>query len=184
MSFYLIADTHFLHKMLVDKGYRKLNFEETILKNLSKLTEKDVLIHLGDVGLGKEWFIHDTYIKPLKCKKWLVRGNHDNKSNTWYLNNGWDFVCHKFYDHYFGKYILFSHKPREIDDKIDLNIHGHFHNSDHRWREPELIDRLTDRHKLFCLEEANYQPILLSTFIEKNYDHSQKDCKILKGTRA
>jgi len=180
---YLVSDTHFFHQALVDRNFRPNEFEKKTFKNLSKLTEKDVLIHLGDICMSKDQLAHDTYIKPLKCKKWLVRGNHDHKSNSWYLNNGWDFVCHKFSDTYFGKYIVFSHKPRQIGDKIDLNIHGHFHNSEHRWREPELLARLTERHKLFALEETNYQPVLLDTFIKKQYDYSQTDCKIYKNTK-
>lgn len=184
MAYYLIADSHFFHQKLIDLKYRPIDFEKKVLKSLQSLTEEDVLIHLGDISIGHEQFVHDYYIKPLKCKKWLIRGNHDHKSNTWYLNNGWDFVCHKFSDTYFGKYIVFSHKPREIGDKIDLNIHGHFHNSDHRWREPELLARLTERHRLFSLEDTNYQPVLLSTFINKNYDYSQEACKAYKNNKV
>lgn len=177
---YICSDTHFLHQALVTQGLRKEGFEEKVFNHLKNLTEEDVLIHLGDVCLGNDKFAHDTYIRPLRCKKWLVRGNHDHKSNSWYLDNGWDFVCHNFSDTYFGQYITFSHKPRSIGLKIDLNIHGHFHNSEHRWQEPKLLDRLTERHRLFSLEESNYQPILLDTFIKKQYDHSKESCKILK----
>jgi calcineurin-like phosphoesterase family protein len=107
--------------------------------------------------------------------KSFVTGN----SNTWYLNNGWDFVCHKFSNRYFGKNILFSHRPSSITSKTDLNIHGHFHNSDFRRREPELLARLTDRHRLFSLEDEKYQVVLLDSFINKKYDFSKEISKLL-----
>ncbi|GAF94682.1 unnamed protein product, partial [marine sediment metagenome] len=134
--------------------------------------------HLGDVCLGKDLEAHKKYIKPLKCRKWLVTGNHDHKSNNWYLSNGWDFVCTAFVDRYFGSKVLFSHKPKIIHNSIDLNIHGHFHNSNHRWQEPELRIRLTKRHRLFSAEVSKYKPILLEDYITKNYDHSKKIQKL------
>ena len=111
--------------------------------------------------------MHEKYIKPLKCKKWLVLGNHDHKSNHWYLNNGWDWVGRQFKWKYGGKYILFSHIPQPDDRWFDINIHGHFHNSDHRKRELELVAIYTNKHYLLAIENINYQPVLLTTILSK-----------------
>ena len=183
MKIYIIADTHFNHQELIRKNYRPANFEKLLFNNLKAISENSILIHLGDICLGKDQEAHNKYIKPLKCRKWLVRGNHDHKSNNWYLNNGWDFVCKSFVDRYFGKKILFSHKPKILHNNIDLNIHGHFHNSDHRWQEPELASRITLKHKLFSAEVSKYKYLSLQSFVEKNYDHSKeiKKLSIYKG---
>jgi calcineurin-like phosphoesterase family protein len=167
MNIHLIADTHFLHIKMTEYCNRPADYDNRIMKALCKIPHSDILIHLGDIGMGEDQKVHDTFIKPLKCKKWLVLGNHDHKSNSWYINNGWDFVCKKFYATYYGKRILFSHKPEKDDGYYDLNIHGHFHNSDHRSQEPELLAIKNDKQKLFALEYTNYQPVLLKTFILK-----------------
>ena len=178
MKIFLIADTHYCHQKLIEKNYRPDNFEKLLYKNLSNIPKDAVLLHLGDVCLGNDQEAHNKYIKTLKCQKWLVRGNHDHKSNNWYLNNGWNFICTSFVDRYFGRKILFSHIPKILHKNIDLNIHGHFHNSDHRWQEPELVKRITEKHRLFSAETSKYKPILLEDFIIKNYDHSKKIKKL------
>jgi len=161
---WIISDTHFNHNALIEYCNRPVNFEKRIFKHLNTLEQEDMLIHLGDVCLGKDQKMHDKYISTLSCRKILVRGNHDHKSNTWYLNNGWDFICKTFRDKYFGKKILFSHKPM-IDDGYELNIHGHFHNNEHRELEPELVAIKNNKQHCFILEHTNYAPELLKTFI-------------------
>lgn len=158
MSIYIISDTHFNHtRQMIEYCQRPVNYEELLVKNLSTLTEKDILIHLGDISIGKDAFIHETIIKPLKCKKILVRGNHDKKSNSWYLRNGWDFVCEEFVDTLFGRTILFSHEPASHNGCV-LNIHGHLHNKP---------TDLPEYFKLYSAENEKYKPVDLEKFISK-----------------
>jgi calcineurin-like phosphoesterase family protein len=177
---YLITDTHFNHANMVQYCGRPKNFSESIGLGLltAGFTKDDVLVHLGDVCIGKDAETHAKYIEPLKCKKWLLRGNHDKKSNSWYLSHGWDFIGETFVGYYFGKNIMFSHTPQKGD--FDLNIHGHFHNNLHRLlegryvvegeeeRNREDLLTLTPKHKLLAIEETNYKPVLLNTFISKD----------------
>ena len=111
--------------------------------------------------------MHDKYIKSLECTKILVKGNHEHKSNNWYLNCGWNFVCKTFKDKYFGKKILFSHKPKVDDNDYDINLHGHFHNNEHRKLEPDLVAIKNDKQFCFILENTNYSPVLLETIIKQ-----------------
>ena len=108
---------------------------------------------------------HAKWIRPLPYKKVLIRGNHDRKSANWYLDHGWDMVCDGFRLEVFGKKILFTHVPQKDDGWFDLNIHGHFHNSDHRSCEPEFVKLLTDKHILLSLENTDYKPVLLEKLI-------------------
>lgn len=161
---WIISDTHFNHQAMIEYCNRPLNFEKRIYTQLCLLDKEDILIHLGDICLGKDQDMHDKYISNIPCKKILVRGNHDHKSNTWYLNNGWTFICKTFRDKYFGKKILFSHKPM-IDDGYDLNLHGHFHNSNHHMHEPELIAIKNNKQHCFILEHTSYSPRTLESII-------------------
>ena len=165
MQYWIITDTHFNHQKLIDYGNRPNNSDAKIKENLiNTLKEDDVLIHLGDIcmGLNKE---NNNWFRVLKCKRILVKGNHDKKSNTWYMKNGWDFVCDRFDLKIFGKLIAFSHKPLEDDKKFNINIHGHFHDTDHRIHDPEFNNILTIKHKLLAIENTNYMPVSLQKFI-------------------
>ena len=165
MKIYLTTDTHFGHKKLIEYG-RPDNFEELIFKNLKNLPEGCILIHLGDVGLGRDGEMHSKYIEPIKCKKILVRGNHDHKSDNWYLEHGWDFVCRRFESKYFGKNIMFSHIPVKDNNFYDINIHGHFHDSDHHIHEAFILAVKNNKQKLLALEHTNYKPVLLEEFLK------------------
>lgn len=168
---WIIADTHFNHHDLIPDCGRLSNFNTLIWKNLKKLESTDILVHLGDICLGKDQETHNE-LKTFSFKKILVRGNHDGKSNNWYLNNGWDFVCESFKDTYFGKEILFSHKPRKKEEDYDLNLHGHFHNINEKYHEEELVRIKNEFQVLFALEYNDYSPVLLEDFLrnEKRID--------------
>ena len=159
---YIITDTHFGHELMFSPEIgRPKDFNEKLFKAMSQLKDGDILIHLGDICIGNDREAHEKYIKPLKCKKFLVRGNHDKKSNNWYLDNGWDFVCDSFTWTYHGKKILFTHIPMPWDGVSDLNIHGHLHNCGHRNSAPLSFN------KLLACEINGYKPVSLNSFISK-----------------
>jgi calcineurin-like phosphoesterase family protein len=85
------------------------------------------------------------------------------------LNNGWDCVAKRLYIKFQGKRIVFSHEPINYDNYYDLNIHGHIHNALREFAyENERYGRIpNDKQYLVALENINYQPILLKTYIEK-----------------
>lgn len=162
----LISDTHFGHKRMIDYG-RPYDFDDKLIKGLHKIDPSNILIHLGDICMGRDQVIHDGIIQYLQFyKKILVKGNHDNKSDTWYYNNGWDCVCSGMSIRYLGKNILFTHKPKKQSDSFDMNIHGHLHTIER----PERIDEFgsvynPEYHKLVSMEYSNYLPISLDKII-------------------
>ncbi len=163
MKIWLTTDTHFGHDMLIQYG-RPADFTERIFKNLEVVEPGDLLIHLGDFCIGKDEEWHKRYLE-LPGIKWGIRGNHDSKSNSWYLEKGWNFISDYFSFEMFGKKILFSHYPMAWDGYYDVNIHGHFHDTDHRRLEPQFMKIANGYQKLLALEKTNYQPVLLRTFI-------------------
>lgn len=169
MKIYCVTDTHFCHPMLLENKYRPDNYEKLLANSLKNIPEDGVLIHLGDVCMKNSVMVHEKYIQPLKCKKILVKGNHDNKSDSWYMEHGWDWVCKRFTGKYFGKRILFSHMPQDlsIDDYHDLNIHGHFHGDGSRY--PELDKLITLRHVDIAPDIFGYEAINLKDFLSKYF---------------
>lgn len=158
---YVTSDTHFSHELMLSPDIgRPKNYEEKISKGFKKLRDDDILIHLGDICIGRDAENHKRYIEPLGCKKILVKGNHDKKSNNWYLNHGWSFVCEAFEMKFNGKRIIFSHEPLPWDGRCDLNIHGHLHNCGHR----EV--KTLAYNKLISLEQMGYSPISLNSIIK------------------
>lgn len=171
MKIYIISDTHFGHKKIVEYCGRPENHSEILLENLQKLPKDAILIHLGDICIGDDKAWHES-ISNLEYKKILVKGNHDHRSLSWYMSHGWDFACDSLTMSLHKHNILFSHKPKRIHDGI-INVHGHLHNSlvfGHKpadyWVEHE-IGHLTDEHLLYSPELRNYKPLLLDTMINE-----------------
>lgn len=167
MKIYLTTDTHFGHDKLMEYCGRPENFEEIILHELNKIPAQATLIHLGDFCIGRDEHWHEQFMLStahLK-RRLLIRGNHDHKSDSWYLDHGWDWISQFMGGECFGKNILFSHRPMPDDNWYDFNVHGHFHNSDHRSQEPELLAIKNDKQKLLAIEYTNYRPVLLHKFI-------------------
>jgi len=167
---FVTADMHLGHTGLSDDGHRPKDFGELIVKRMGLLLNpSDILIDLGDVCWGDYdyWF---ERLKHIDCIKWLVRGNHDKKSVSWYLEHGYSSVTDGFRLEMFGKRIMFSHEPVRDDGWFDLNIHGHFHSfglDRVREMEPDLFKILTARHKLVSLEALHYEPVKLQRIVEE-----------------
>lgn len=161
MKYWVVADRHFGHEMMVKKGYRPALFERMILGQMRKIiSDDDILIDLGDTAFyrHKEWA--DILNETVKCRKWLIRGNHDRKSNGWYLSNGFDCVCEEMTLNMFGENILFTHKPTKRTEGFTVNIHGHLHEGTHH---PECQ---TDSKHVLVKMEHEYRPLLLRNIIE------------------
>jgi len=173
MNYWVITDTHFNHTRMIELCGRPADFEDRILKSLGNcVQDDDVLIHLGDICWGDDEKWHGILNSTVRGKKWLIRGNHDSKSSSWYLDHGWDFVGSLMAMEVFGHSIAFSHKPTK-DIGYSINIHGHFHNTDHRNHEPELVAIKNEKQMLIALEWVDYQTQKLKTLIDKwNNEHN------------
>ncbi len=161
---YLISDTHFNHQKVIEYCGRPLDYEQRLFNSMAGLKKDDTLIHLGDVCIGKDGEVHAKWIEPLKCRKWLVLGNHDRKSKTWYGNHGWDVVTDEMWAGWNGISILFTHRPEFNKIGWDLNIHGHLHNTAHRI-DSYAAEHLTEKHKLVAVEYLDYKVISLDAFL-------------------
>ena len=154
MKVWLTTDTHFGHAKMVEYG-RPADFEERIKNNLEAVVKpEDVLIHLGDVCIGHDSLNNVWFKAELGCRTWLVKGNHDRKSDHWYLEHGWDVVAERIDLDIEGVRTALTHEPLAEMGEADINIHGHLHNPDHHPDIPRLEHRV-----LISLEQNNYQPV-------------------------
>lgn len=166
MRIWIITDTHFNHlEKMQEYCGRPSDYERVLFESMKSIPAEDMLIHLGDICIGNDAEVHKQFIESAKCKKVLVRGNHDNKSDSWYYSHGWDFVCRRLEIKRFKKRIMFSHMPQADDGVFDFNVHGHFHNSDHRRREPALKALYCEKHVLLAMEDVGYKAQLLDKFL-------------------
>lgn len=146
---WLIADTHFYHDKIMEYESRPADYVERIIANCRRLIcPQDLLIHLGDVIFYKMTELKGI-LDSFPCRKVLTRGNHDRKSDGWYMRNGFDFICDEFRS---GE-IRFTHIP--VAGSAELNVHGHWHTSRHR-EKPDWWTPAT--HRLVCLETNGYTP--------------------------
>lgn len=169
---WIISDMHLNHKSMVTLCGRPFSFTEDILDSLKgNIKENDILIDLGDV-IFRDTGMLKQYLEPVLGKKILVRGNHDKQSITWYMENGYDFVC----DQFVWDDVVFSHTPLPVLPEGCLyNIHGHLHNNtydnpyDQAHRSKKGLPLITKQpwHFLLALEEVGYGPIRLKEFLEK-----------------
>jgi len=125
MKIWLISDTHFFHEKIDGYDDRPEGWVSKLSKQWElNVSKDDLVIHLGDVCIGKDSFVNNEMIGKLRGRKVLVKGNHDSKSYHWYMNNGWDFACRSFV----WRNIIFTHEPlQELPQECVLNIHGHLH---------------------------------------------------------
>lgn len=167
---YLTTDTHFNHDKIIEFCGRPPNFQERLKNRFFELSYSDTLIHLGDICIGNDKDVHLEYIAPILAKKILVRGNHDKKSNTWYENHGWDFVCTRFDRTINGTKVSFTHKPIPWDGFFDINIHGHLHNlgDDH-------TSKVSMVNWLIALEKDGYGPLPIDMVLGKIKKSFQKE---------
>jgi len=171
-KYWIITDTHFGHERIHDFCNRPKGFEDKIFKHLNEcIKENDILIHLGDVAWYDESKWHQKLMEIPCFRKWLVKGNHDRKSNSWYLDQGWDFVGETLSLNMYSTRVIFSHIPlisiTANNKNFDYNIHGHFHNLDMKRiqkYESHITKHLNNKHILLKMEH-HYKPYNLERIL-------------------
>lgn len=157
---FVISDSHFGHKNMVENGtigLREAGYDDKIWAGLDSLPDDAILIHCGDITMGADMATHER-LRKYPFKKWLIRGNHDGHSITWYVRNGWDFVGDELVLNILGSRILFTHAPTPKREGITKNIHGHLHGGKSRSRPSFYEDGY---HVEVCPEVIGYMPAKL-----------------------
>lgn len=156
---YFIADTHFSEENII--RYENRPFEDAIkmdqelISRWNSVVNKDDDVYvLGDFGAeGKEAFI----LSQLNGKKFLVKGNHDVKTNQYYRDSGFEEV----YDYpiIICEFWILSHEPLYVNANMPYaNLFGHVHNS-------PIIKTYSEQHYCVSVERINYKPISFDNIV-------------------
>jgi calcineurin-like phosphoesterase family protein len=158
---WLITDMHLYHDaMWKEFKTRPPDFTDQIIKNLRRmLTPQDTLYDLGDSILYKYTELKGI-LDSISGRKVLVMGNHDRKTHNWYMRHGYSFAGNMIV----LDDVLLSHRPvRNFPDGVRLNVHGHWHDDEHRVK-PEWWSPTT--HRVLAIENTNYCPVKLTEFVK------------------
>jgi len=198
MQTWIIADTHFHHKKMIEYCGRPVDFTAQIIKNwCACVRPTDLVFHLGDVGFYKK-ATAGKLIENLPGNKILIRGNHDKHPIKWYMDCGFmavmdTAVVHVCYSQGVERLrntyykVILSHTPVPIPDfeHIDFNLHGHFHNNSSIHWEEKLVDTLTPQHRLVSIEELSYTPVPLAwTLHHDKFINSYKRAKDVRRRKT
>jgi calcineurin-like phosphoesterase family protein len=150
---FLIADTHFGDDTI--RRYENRPFSgvtvmdrEMISRWNTTVSKDDIVYVLGDFGAeGYE----KSILTQLNGVKYLVKGNHDTKSNAAYRQFGFEEV----YDHpiIIDGFWIFSHDALYVNSNMPYaNLFGHVHNS-------PIVKNYSAQHYCVSAERINYTPI-------------------------
>lgn len=158
-AMWVISDTHFFHKAIVEYADRPLDHNELMLKNwLDLVNPDDYILHLGDLVLGStEKF--DKLAAQLTGNKWLLRGNHDHRKLGWYRKRGFLSADKPHATNYRGFEIHFSHFPQPRIPRRNpwaINVHGHIH------EKPAPHERCVN----VCVEQTDYKPVWITDVLD------------------
>lgn len=163
-NIYFISDTHLEHTNIIKytgRPFKNIDeMEKCIVHNWNKtVDEGSIVYHLGDFTRNSS--LVKTLVDKLNGKIFLIKGNHDTKSTSFYNSCGLTVLPNltKLEEY---KLIL-SHKP--LDDKMIplgyTNIHVRIHNK-------ELDDTFDkSKHINVSVEQINYTPINLEDLLKK-----------------
>ena len=166
MRYFVIGDTHFGHSNIIkycNRPFRDVEeMDRVLIKNWNEtVSNQDIVIHLGDFALCTRERAKEI-CSQLNGKKILIKGNHDNWTDDFYRNIGFDYVS-KFPIIYGGTpdnkgFYMMSHAPLMLSETTPYwNFYGHVHN------DSKFAD--TSTSKCVCVERVGYKPYL---FLEKN----------------
>lgn len=169
MNTYFIADTHFGDDNI--RRYENRPFETAAKMDevlISKwniiVSENDEVYILGDFGAdGYEKEI----LSELKGTKYLIKGNHDVKSNEYYRNAGFKEV----YDMpaLYKNFWILSHEAIYVNSNMPYaNLFGHVHNN-------PIIKDYSSQHFCVSVERIDYAPISFEEIAKKVKEASENE---------
>lgn len=158
---WFISDTHFWHTKILEYENRPFETIEDmnsyIIRQWNNVVSKDDIVwFLGDLCLGHKQDIKNI-MSQLHGRKRMIRGNHDNWSDSFYKEIGFEFVSK--YPIILKDFFVLSHSPLPWMGKSSpfFYIYGHVHGS------PSFVDK-SENSCCVCVERWDYTPIRIPEF--------------------
>src|SRR5690348_13012574 len=163
---WLISDTHFGHKNIIKYCSRPQNCDRLMIDNWKRLVDpNDTVLHLGDLVMtGQNGWKYNAEIFNLPGHKYLLKGNHDRGTNTYYKRQfNFEVVGKSLDGNYWlsfehnNRRVILSHFPWSRGREWHVNVHGHIHNNGYS---AEAL-RMNKDHRNISVEVMNYEPVRL-----------------------
>jgi calcineurin-like phosphoesterase family protein len=132
---FVISDTHFNHVNIVkyEPIRQTLGADHNVVmvrRWRETVPENGVVLHVGDLALGKSHDFHRIADQLTGIRKLLILGNHDKRSRAWYAEHGFEVIPELWIEHE-GWRIHVTHypdqDPRNHANPKMLSLHGHIH---------------------------------------------------------
>lgn len=161
-SVFMISDTHFGHKKILEFESEKRPFEtieehdETLVQNWnSVVTKRDIVYHLGDVIFSGSSEYSRLLSRLLGIKK-LILGNHDSKRVKQLAP-----YFHSMHGPIKFEGCILTHIPIHPDQfyRFKYNIHGHLHSNLVKKFWLGILAKPDKRYINVSVEQINLTPI-------------------------
>lgn len=131
---YFTSDLHLGHEKIISSCNRPFDnaydMNKSIIESINDVvTNKDILYILGDISLGMPKSDAEKLLRKLKCKKVLIKGNHDPNYDKSIFSGIYDYKEIK----YNGRHIVLMHYPLMSWKDMELgtiHLHGHLHSNE------------------------------------------------------
>lgn len=178
---WVISDTHFGHKNIIEFCHRPADHDQLILENWAREIPDDAtVIHLGDLCYkGNAWFREVIAPKLTGQRKLLVKGNHDGGRYSFYKRCGFK-LARPFSIMWGATEVSFSHYPWNERGDADfgveaegpmppnhLRLHGHIHNNG--YTRAGFVPFLA-QHINLSVEQTKYRPVNLALLLSGAID--------------
>lgn len=161
MSVFFAADLHFDDENILNYENRPFesvgDMNKSLIENWNSVVGKNDEVYIvGDFGgEGHEREI----LSRLNGTKFLIKGNHDVKSNEYYRTSGFKEVYDK--PIIFEGFWILSHEPLYVCENMPYaNIFGHVHNS-------PIYKTYSSHHYCVSVERIDYTPVLFEEIKSK-----------------
>lgn len=166
MKRYLIADTHFGHRNIIDyenRPFRSVQeMDEILIRLWNEVVDYDDLVYvLGDFTLSRRKEVISNLVNRLNGRKILIMGNHDTRKPKDYIECGFEVATRKPMMVEPG--VILMHEPFDDASLIANNyiyFFGHVHLNH------TLMD---DYPNCMCVsvERIDYRPVDLDACLKK-----------------
>ena len=165
---YFYGDPHFWDANVILFDNRPFNDISEMDKKLIEwyneiITDEDEVYFTGDFG-AKD--VEQQVLDSLKGKKYLIKGNHDTKSNEEYRKAG--FV--EVYDHpiILDDFYIVSHEPIYVSESMPYaNIFAHVHSN-------PTYRTCSSRSYCTCVDRNGFKPVSFEFIKDEIQRHARK----------
>ena len=174
-NIFVTSDTHFSHANIIKYCNRPFSnvdeMNQKLINNWNEIVSPDDLVfHLGDFQMLKDYSILSDKMNRLNGDKILIKGNHDYCTNEEYLNSGFKDVVQLWEGILFNTKFVMCHYQMMTwnwSHQGSIHLYGHEHDRQQYIPNHELYSKLYISEKKYnvCVDANNYKPVNIKNII-------------------